>query len=120
MLTTVTRPNDTKSTYTYDSNGRLIDILHQRTSTSALILQYHYTLDAAGRRTQVVVTTPTGVRAEAYHYDDLNRLDQVTYSDDNGTIDSTDKVVKYTYDRNGNRLTQTTYTNGIPGGPPRR
>ena len=62
------------------------------------------------------MTTPTGVRAEAYHYDDLNRLDQVTYSDDNGTIDPTDKVVTYTYDKNGNRLSQTTYANGIPAG----
>ena len=53
LLADVTRPNDTRTIYTYDSNGRLIDILHQRTFTSELILQYHYTADAAGRRTQV-------------------------------------------------------------------
>src|SRR5205807_2154246 len=60
LLTTITRPNDTQTVYSYDSNGRLIDILHRRTSTSALILQYHYALDAAGRQTQVVTTTSAG------------------------------------------------------------
>ena len=65
---------------------------------------------------QVVVTTPTGVRAEAYVYDDLNRLIQVTYSDDNGTIDLTDRFVKYSYDKNGNRLTMTSFANGVEAG----
>ena len=112
QLATTTRPNDTQTVNAYDDNGRLVDILHRQTSTSALILQYHYSLDTSGRRTQVVVTTPEGVRAEAYVYDDLDRLTQVTYSDDNGTIDATDEVVKYTYDANGNRLTMATYANG--------
>ncbi len=116
LLTTETRPNDTQTIYGYDTNGQLIDILHRRTSTQALILQYHYTLDAAGRHTQVVITTPTGVAAQAYVYDDLNRLIHVTYSNDNGTIDPTDQVVQYTYDGNGNRLTMTTYNNGIAAG----
>ncbi|HEX3152970.1 MAG TPA: choice-of-anchor D domain-containing protein, partial [Gemmataceae bacterium] len=116
LLTTETRPNDTQTIYSYDSNGQLIDILHRRTSTQALVLQYHYTLDAANRRTLVVITTPSGTTAQAYAYDDLERLVQVTYSDNNGTIESTDRVVKYTYDLNGNRLTQTTYASGVANG----
>ena len=71
---------------------------------------------SSGRRTKVVVTTPTGARAEAYVYDDLNRLTQVTYSNEDGTIDPTDKVEQYAYDKNGNRLTQTTYANGVAAG----
>ncbi len=116
LLATETRPDDTQTVYSYDTNGNLIDILNRRTSTQSLILEYHYTLDAAGRQTQVVTTTPTGATAQAYVYDDLNRLCQVAYSNDNGTIDPSDEVVQYTYDGNGNRLTMTTYANGIAAG----
>lgn len=100
----------------YDHQGRLIDILHRRSSTLALIQHEHYTLDAAGRKTRVDMTTATGQSAQAYVYDDLNRLSQVTYSDDNATIDPTDRVVQYTFDGNGNRLTQKTYAHGLAGG----
>ena len=116
LLSKMTRPNDTETTYGYDANGRLNDIHHKRTSTQATVLRYAYSLDASGRRTGVVVTSTTGVRAEKYVYDDLNRLSEVTYSDDNGTIDATDRIVRYGYDKNGNRLTQTTFANGVSAG----
>src|SRR5262249_5390723 len=93
LLTKTTPPNNTETLYGYDTNGWLNDIWHRQTSTSATLLRYQYTMDAAGRRTGVVETSPGGVRAEAYVYDDMNRLIQVTYSDDNGTINSTDRVV---------------------------
>ena len=32
------------------------------------------------------------------------------------TIDPTDRVVRYGYDKNGNRLTQTTFANGVAAG----
>jgi len=112
----MTRPNNTETIYGYDANGRLNDIHHKRTSTQATVLRYAYTLDAAGRRTGVVVTSETGVRAEKYVYDDFNRLTEVTYSDDNGTIDASDRVVRYGYDKNDRRLTQTTFANGISAG----
>jgi RHS repeat-associated protein len=112
LLMTETRPNDTRTQYTYDTSGRLTTIRHERTSTSALILQYAYTLDADGRRTQVIVTTPTATRGEKYEYDAFNRLAKVTYSDNNGTFESTDKTVVYTYDGNGNRLSMTTDDDG--------
>ncbi|MGL6077104.1 MAG: RHS repeat-associated core domain-containing protein [Fimbriiglobus sp.] len=116
LLNKTTRPNDTETLYGFDTAGRLNDIHHRRTSTQATVLRYQYSLDTAGRRTQVVVTAPSGVRAEKYSYDDLNRLNEVTYSDDNGTIDTTDRVVRYAYDRNGNRLTQTTFAGGVAAG----
>jgi YD repeat-containing protein len=94
----------------------LTDIHHKRTDTQATVLRYTYTLDASGRRTGVVVTTETGVRAEKYGYDDFNRLREVSYSDDNGTIDATDRVVRYGYDKNDRRLTQTTFANGVGAG----
>ena len=116
LLTKMTRPNNTETIYGYDANGRLNDIHHKRTSTQATVLRYAYTHDAAGRRTGVVVTSETGVRAEKYVYDDFNRLTEVTYSDDNGTIDGIDRVVRYGYDKNDRRLTQTTFADGISAG----
>ena len=62
------------------------------------------------------MSEPPGVRAEAYEYDDLGRLTQVAYSDQDGTIDPTDKVVQYAYDGNGNRLSMTTYAKGVAAG----
>jgi YD repeat-containing protein len=116
LLLKTTRPNNTETSYGYDANGRLTDIHHKRTDTQATVLRYTYTLDASGRRTGVVVTTETGVRAEKYGYDDFNRLREVSYSDDNGTIDATDRVVRYGYDKNDRRLTQTTFANGVGAG----
>jgi RHS repeat-associated protein len=115
LLATETRPDNVQTVYSYDTNGNVIDILNRTTSTQVLILDYHYTLDAAGRQTQVVMTTPSGATAQAYVYDDMNRLSQVTFSN-SGTISSTSEVVQYTYDGNGNRLTQTTYASGIANG----
>ncbi len=115
LLSQMVRPNNTQTVYTYDTSGRLIDILNQNTSTSALISEYHYTLDASGRQTMVVETLPSSATATAYVYDQLNRLSQVTYSN-TATITSTSKVVQYTYDGNGNRLTMSTFPNGIAAG----
>lgn len=116
LLEKTTLPNGIETIYGYDVHGRLDDIHHRRISAQATVLRYEYTFDAAGRRTQVVVTSEQGVRAEKYGYDDFNRLEEVTYSNDNGIIDPTDRVVRYTYDRNGNRLTQTTYATGFAAG----
>ena len=116
MLVRTNRPNDTSTINTYDSNGRLIDILHRRTSKGTLILEYHYSLDNAGRQTQVVTTTPNGTTAEAYVYDDMNRLSQVSYADKSGVVTQSDQVVAYTYDSIGNRISQTTYAHGIVSG----
>jgi YD repeat-containing protein len=56
------------------------------------------------------------MRAEAYQYDQLGHLTQVTYSNADGTIDPADKVVQYTYDADGNRLSMTTYAQGLAAG----
>ena len=57
--------------YTYDSSGNLLGILYQNTTTLALIDEYRYTVDASGRVTTMVDTTPSGSTAQAYVYDDL-------------------------------------------------
>ena len=76
-----------------------------------LVQEFFYMLDAAGKATEVRVTLPGNViRREGYSYDRFDRLTQVIYADD-GTIDANDRTQIWTYDGNGNRLTQTTKVN---------
>ena len=97
-LDTISRPNGVDSNFDFDTAGRLDLVEH--TDGSTLLARYGYALDANGNRTQVV-TTGTAVTAhtETYTYDDLDRILTASY----GPSDS----VSWTYDENGNRLTQT-------------
>ena len=101
-LKSKTLPNGVVTTYQYDASDRLTDCINKK-SDGSLISSYHYTLDTNGNRTSVVETTSTGTKTTNYEYDELNRLTRTLYSD------ATD--VRYTYDKAGNRLTQT--TNGV-------
>ena len=69
-----------------------------------VVLQYSYTLGAAGERTKVVETgaDPASERTVEYAYDALYRLTSETVTDANGV-----SVTEYTYDSNSNRLTKT-------------
>jgi len=101
-LKTKTLPNGVVTTYQYDTSDRLTDCINKK-SDASLISSYHYTLDPNGNRTSVVETTSSGAKTTSYEYDELNRLTRTLYPD------ATD--VRYTYDKAGNRLTQT--TNGV-------
>jgi len=111
QLTRLTRPNGIETDYAYDGMGRVTNILHQFTSTRALVAKYGYTLDAIGKATLLTTTLPGGViKLEQYGYDYFDRLTNVIYGD-SGVINATALSVGYAYDGNGNRLTMTTKTN---------
>jgi RHS repeat-associated protein len=89
----ITRPNGVDTDFSYDGAGRLDAVSH--TDGISPLLEFAYTLDAAGNRTAVSGTRGT----ETYVLDELNRITQVTYAD--GT------VVEYDYDAAGNRISET-------------
>ena len=65
-----------------------------------MLQRFAYGMNANGDRTSVVATGSAVTNGtETYAYDELDRLTSATY-EDAGTVD-------YTYDANGNRLTQT-------------
>ena len=89
--------------YEYDTVNRLV--LEKVLDKDAnVVVQYSYTLGAAGERTKVVETgaDPASERTIEYAYDALYRLTSETVADANGV-----SVTEYTYDSNSNRLTKT-------------
>jgi RHS repeat-associated protein len=113
QLTKLTRPNGIETLYSYNGLGQLTTLRHQKTAGAVLVAEFFYTLDSAGKATELRTTLPGNViRREGYSYDRFDRLTQVVYADD-GVIDANDKTVIYSYDGNGNRLTQTTKINNV-------
>ena len=98
---TIRYTNGLVVTYEYDEVNRLVreKILDQN---GAPVVEYTYTLGAAGERIKVEETGASSDRTVEYEYDELYRLVKETVSNDNGTT-----VTEYTYDRNSNRLTKT-------------
>ncbi len=80
------------TTYTYDKNSRLKTVTN---GTQTVTLTY----DDAGRRTSL--TYPNGV-VTSYGYDHANRLLTIGHVKTPTTIEA----LTYTYDKNGNRITQ--------------
>lgn len=96
ILTSTDYAGNTTS-YEYDEVNRLVreKVLDKN---GAPVVEYNYTLGAAGERLKVVETS----RTVEYEYDELYRLVKETVTDSDGTT-----VTEYTYDRNSNRLTKT-------------
>ncbi len=106
--TSVTYPNGTATEYTYNSLNRLTNLVNRK-SDGTIISSYAYTLGPSGNRIRVVENTG---RTVDYSYDDTYKLTQESINDPI----SGSRVIRYTYDPVGNRLTKsdngvlTTYT----------
>jgi RHS repeat-associated protein len=92
--------------YSYDAASRLTDISHSSSNAGALN-EFTYGYDAANRLT--TYSGPEGDRV--YGYDDTNQLTSVTDPTGPTTLE------EWTYDANGNRLTDgiTSYGSPDPG-----
>ena len=89
----VTYPDGTIQSYSYDSKNQIISLTNKRSNGSTLSY-YTYTYDGAGN--QLTKTEAKGTTE--YSYDALNRLSTVKEPDGMKT--------SYTYDRAGNRITE--------------
>jgi RHS repeat-associated protein len=92
--TQMTRPNGVNTDYTYDNLSRLLSVLHKLGGNT--IDGATYTVDAIGNRTVKTNHLP-GAPTEAYTYDAIYQLTQVTQAGPTTTE-------SYTYDPVGNRL----------------
>jgi RHS repeat-associated protein len=112
---TVTFPNGQTRTYTYDDQGRLLQLANTHpTAGNLATYAYGYDLNNStggytmlGQRTTMTATVPAQSFSSAvtkYYYDNLYQLTRVDYPNAapfNAEIDS------WTYDAIGNRLTNT-------------
>nr|WP_228057013.1 putative Ig domain-containing protein [Tychonema sp. LEGE 07203] len=105
-------PNNLVETRIYDSLGRLDLVKTVKVDpVTKLELQvvssYDYAVDAVGNRREVLENS--GRKVE-YKYDDLNRLlEEKITNDPSGN----NRVVSYTYDAVGNRLSKTDSVSGV-------
>ncbi len=107
-MTTATTPDGVTANYSYDQNGRLLQLLHVK--GSSVVAGSRYTLAVNGQRTKVeefdtqstqanlLATNP--VRTTSYQYDGGNRLTQELVRDRSNT---TVRMTDYQYDKVGNR-----------------
>ncbi|MCU7841781.1 MAG: hypothetical protein KZQ94_20695, partial [Candidatus Thiodiazotropha sp. (ex Troendleina suluensis)] len=142
--TSVSYPNNSSEVYRYDSLNRLTR-KETHDGTGALVGAYDYTLDATGRRTQIdeqsgrgtaygyddlyrltsesITDSQNGNYSASYQYDGVGNR---TYSTIDGvqtayTYDDNDRLTQqggtsYTYDNNGNTLSEILDTNTITYG----
>ncbi len=95
----VVYPGGAREDYTYDKDG-LNKTLVNRKADGTVIDAYSYTYDGAHNQTEKT----DGKGATLYTYDSLNRLE--TVKEPNG------KLTSYTFDKAGNRLTETVTLGG--------
>jgi RHS repeat-associated protein len=94
---TLARTNGVTSTFSFDSIGELLSLVHSK--GASVLTSFAYTYDRVGNRGQV--TSPS--------------LQALTTQSSTSTVDAgnqllTNAATSYTYDANGNRLTETTST----------
>jgi RHS repeat-associated protein len=97
LLKTVTKPNGTVTSYDYDRADRLTSIVIRRGAD--VLASYAYTYDPNGNRLTQVETSGGDPGLTTYTYDDLDRLETVTYPDHTSAA--------YEYDAVGNRTRET-------------
>jgi len=89
----ITRSSGVKTSFTYTKTDRLETL--KTTKNDALVEEFSYKYDFNGNMTEKIDRKGT----TSYNYDALNRLEKVT--------ETGNKITSYTYDKAGNRLTQT-------------
>ncbi len=97
LLKTVTKPDGTVTSYDYDKADRLRNVAVRKDGTD--LLSYAYTYDGNGNRLSQVEVNGGPPETTTYTYDDLNRLETVSYPDG--------RSVAYGYDNVGNRTAET-------------
>ncbi|MDX3750613.1 DUF6531 domain-containing protein [Streptomyces sp. AK08-02] len=115
LLTGVTLPNGYTETRTYDRALMLTDVVSSNSTKT--LSSWHGVLDGDGRPQRVDQvrnnTGSTAAKSEYYTYDEAGRLkgdcSSATKAD---TCPSGSPTTAYTYDKVGNRLTQTSPTSG--------
>ena len=103
MRLSLTAPDGSTNTYSYDALNRL------STLTNSLTGQFGFGYDALSRRTSL--TRPNGVNT-SYGYDSLSHLLSVLHQAGANTVDG----ASYTYDPAGNRATKTNHLNNVTEG----
>lgn len=102
--TTLTTGDGTRTEYGYDARNHLKAML-KKTATGTLLLAMNYSVDASGLRTGIEESDQTGIiRTVQYQYDGIKRLTRETIDHRD---DANDRTAEWTYDKVGNRLTQT-------------
>ena len=106
-LATVSTSNGVTHTYSYDTLNRLNDLTITNGSTTQVLQSYAYALNAVGHRTGIEEASG---RISNYTYDDTYKLlsESVT-----GSLSGVNGQGTWTYDKVGNRLTQTTNLFGL-------
>ena len=105
---TISYPNGSQSTFTYDQLNRLTGL---NSSTGSATYGYTYQLGATGNRTQA--TESTGAPTERtlnWNYDNIYRLTKETIASDPAGEDG---YVNYVLDPVGNRTSATSTLSGI-------
>jgi RHS repeat-associated protein len=97
LLKTITKPDGTVTSYGYDRGDRLTSIVVRRGAD--VLTSYEYSYDVNGNRLTQVETNGGPPETTTYTYDDLSRLETVTYPDDTSAA--------YEYDAVGNRTRET-------------
>jgi len=102
-VTRITQPDSSYLAYTYDAAHRLTDVTDNLGNT------IHYTLDAAGNRTNETTKDPSGtlMRTLSRQYDQLNRLTK--------TLNAASVAVQTYQNPAEAPPTGVTYTNGYDG-----
>lgn len=96
--------NTEKADYTYDANGRPVQVRHYNNSGDvAYLVDVYY--DDAGNKVKETVQCISGEADILYTYDDQNRLIKLSYQDVINIYNNYHKyVIAYTYDDRGNLL----------------
>ena len=103
-LNSVTYQETSKTIYNFDKNNRLIHVLNSKLN-NAVISQYDYDYDLAGRLNYKKQTIDGAVKIDAYIFDNAGRISDVKIytSEQDYNTETYEYNAVYTYDNSGNR-----------------